>query len=267
MYEFWMLALLLLAGVIATRWIRGAPIRAFFDRRLVLVAGLALYIGTWQMIILREFPKSLVAWFPSWAPLVAIVLGVGFSTAFTRCGWTPRTRSVMAVVLAAVLVAPCLIVRHPLLPSGPQAEAAPLRDLAAAAAHLGRLIPAGSRVFLWGDSLPLYLAGITPYLRQIHSPFTLAVADDRAVIERSGLWGRQEMQAWLGSDAAYAVLERRVVEHYQQRAPARLTEIQELLQEHFVRLEGVEDYPWFVYDVYARRRVPERRAARTEGSP
>lgn len=267
MYEFWMLALLLLAIVILTRWMRGLPIRAFFsDRRVNLLAALVAYIGIWQVLILWSFLKSFVAWFPSWSPLVAILLGVGFSTAFTAGGWTMRARGVVVVMLAAIFVAPSLIVRHPLLPSGPQADSVPLRDLSAAAAHLGRLIPPGSNVFLWGDSLPLYMAGITPYLRQIHSPFTLAVVDDRAAIEKNGLWGRQEMQTWLRREATHAVLEQRITDHYQHRAPARLAEIRELLDEHFVWLDRVEDYPWFLYDVYGRRPPTDRRGVSEGGT-
>lgn len=266
MYEFWVLALALLAMLILLHRFRGLPTRPFFeDRRLNLLGALAVYIGVWQVIILREFPKALVAWFPSWAPLVAIVLGAGFATAFARGGFTRTGRAALATVLALIMLAPTFIIRHPLLPSGAAAAASPLRDLSAAADHFGRLIPSGSTVFLWGDPLPLYLAGLTPYLRQIHSPFTLAAEEDRAAIEESGLWGQQEMQAWLGRDAQYAVLEQRVVDHYRHRAPDRLAEVERLLEQNFVRLERVEDYRWFAYDVYVRRAATDRRTATGSG--
>src|SRR5262249_26230892 len=81
------------------------------------------------------------------------------------------------------------------------AAAKPLRDMTAAAVRLRALVPQGARVFLIGDSLIPYLAGITPYLQQIHSTNTLAVVQERRGIEKGGLWGDREMELWLTKDA------------------------------------------------------------------
>lgn len=251
-YEFWILALAFLVVLILIRRVRGMPARTFFESSWVrIIAGLAIYLAIWQIFILRDYPRAFIAWFPSWAPLVAIVLGVEFTTVLTQRDWGPPARAVIATILAALVVLPMAIVRHPLLPM--ERDARPLHDLSASAAHFGRLVPAGSKVFLWGDSLPLYLAGVTPYLRQIHSANTLALREDRVAIEKSGLWGERELETWLGRDADYAVVEQLILDYYGPRAPAQVARITTLLQTHFERLDRVQDYPWFVYDVYRRR--------------
>jgi len=251
-YEFWTLAVTFLAAVIVIRRVRGLEVRAFFENRWVrLLTALAIYLAIWQVFILRDFPRALIGWFPSWAPIVAIVLGVEYSTVLTRRDWPRQARAVIAVIVAVLLVAPMVMIRHPLLPL--ERDARPLRALSASASHFSRLVPAGSKVFLWGDSLPPYMAGITPYLRQIHSAYTLALVENRAAIEKCGLWGGREIETWLGSDADYAIVEPRILDDYRPRASAQVARITALLETSFEKLDRVQDYPWFVYDVYRRR--------------
>jgi hypothetical protein len=190
----------------------------------------------------------------SWAPLVAIVLGVGFATVLHQSlGWR-ALRFASLAVLAVCCVGPTLIIRHPLLPSGADAAALPLRDLNSAAEHLRRLIPVDAKVFLWGDSLPVYLAERKPYLQQIHSVYTFSVVDNPELIGKSGMWGRREMQLWLGTDADYALLEPTIVDEFRARWPARVQELQTLLDQNFRRVDRVQEFRWTVFDVYERRR-------------
>jgi hypothetical protein len=260
MYEFWWLAAVVLTGLLVAAWWRGRPVRAFVgDWNLRLVAGGIVYIALFQVLILWDFPKAFVAWFPSFAPLVPVLLGTGFALVLSVGGWRTGGRLAIGAVLVALLVAPAVIIRHPLLPAGPDAAARPIKDLAAAAAHMRELVPPGARVFLLGDSLIPYLAGSTPYLQQIHSMNTLAVVQELRGIEKSGLWGDREMELWLSKDADYVVIEPQEVDSLATRHPGQIARFRALLAEHFERIGRIDDYRWFVYDVYARRgRAPTR---------
>ncbi len=260
MHEFWWLAAVVLAGLlVAARW-RGRPVRAFArDWRARLVAGGIVYIALFQVLILWDFPKAFVAWFPSFAPLVAVLLGSGFALVLNEGGWRAGGRWAIGAVLVALMIAPAVVIRQPLLPAGQDAGARPIRDLDAAAAHMRKLVPPGARVFLLGDSLIPYLAGSTPYLQQIHSMNTLAVVQERRGIEKGGLWGDREMETWLSTDADYVVIEPQEIDYLATRRPRQIARFRALLAEHFERIGRIDDYRWFVYEVYARRgRAPAR---------
>lgn len=255
MYEFWALAALLLCLVVVSRRLRGRATGIFFaDRRVLWLTGLIVYIMFWQVLILWRFPKAVVGWFPSFAPLVAVLLGVGFARLLALPDLGRRARGIAMAALVAFMLAPMIIVRHPLLVSGADAGAAPLRDLEAAAAHFRRDVKPGAKVFLWGDSLPLYLAGILPYLRQIHSTNTYALVEDRVAIQKSGLWGREEMERWLSAEADYVVLEPRTLEQYRVRHPDHMARFDALLRRHFDLVDTIGDYRWQVFELYARHR-------------
>jgi 4-amino-4-deoxy-L-arabinose transferase-like glycosyltransferase len=254
MYEFWVLALLLLGGLLILCWLRGMPVRAFVgDARLRLVAAGIAYITLFQIVIMWDFPKAIAAYFPSYAPLVALLLGVGFALVLRDAQWRPVERLSIVAALILVVIAPAVIVRHPLLPSGADAGAKPVRDLTAAATHMRALVSPGARVFLLGDSLIPYLAGSAPYLQQIHSTNTLAVTQERHEIEKGGLWGDREMEFWLSKDADYVVVDPQVVDYLATRHPEQIARFRSLLAEHFDRIGRVDDYRWLVYDIYVRR--------------
>jgi hypothetical protein len=259
MYEFWALALLVLAGLLILCWWRGRPIRAFLeDNRTRLIAAGIVYITLSQVLILWDFPRTIVAWFPSYAPLVAVLLGGGFALVLRDGGWRSGGRIAIGSALGLLLVAPAVVIRHPLLPAGADAAARPNQDLVAAAAHMRALVPPEAHVFLLGDSLIPYLASSTPYLQQIHSTNTLAVVQERRGIEKGGLWGDREMELWLSKDANYVVIQPQVVDGLAVRRPGQIARFRELLTEHFERVGQVGDYHWFVYDVYARRSLEPR---------
>ena len=83
---------------------------------------------------------------------------------------------------------------------------------------------------------------------------TYALVEDRVGIEKSGLWGRKEMEEWLGRDADYVVLEPRTLEQYRERHPDHMARFDALLREHFELIDRVDEYPWQVFEIYARRR-------------
>jgi 4-amino-4-deoxy-L-arabinose transferase-like glycosyltransferase len=255
MYEFWALAALLLCLIVAMRRLGGRATGGIFsDGWTVWIAVLIVYIGCWQVLILWKFPKAVVGWFPSFAPLCAVLLGVGFARLLSLPDLGRRGRVITTAALVILFLAPVIIVRHPLRVSGADAHAAPLQDLEAAAAHFRRDVKPGAKVFLWGDSLPLYLAGILPYLQQIHSTNTYALVEDRVAIEKSGLWGRKEMERWLSTDADYVVLEPRTLDEYRARHPEHMARLDALLREHFDLVDKIEDYRWQGFELYARRR-------------
>ena len=255
MYEYWSLAALLLCAVLIIRRLRGLEIRVVFaDYRVRLLAALLVYIAAWQVLILWKFPKAFVGWFPSFAPLAAILLGVGFARVFGLPDLGRGARRITATLLVLLMAVPMIIVRHPLLVPAGEAGPAPLPALSAAAAHFKKNVNPGAKVFLWGDSFPLYLAGILPYLRQIHSTNTFAVVEDRVAIQKSGLWGREEMERWLSSDADYVVLEPHALVQYRARYPNLMARFDSLLRQHFELIDKIEDYRWQVFELYARRR-------------
>lgn len=254
MYECWTLAALLLGAILTIRRLKGMPApAAFADGRVRLLAALLVYIAAWQVLILWKFPKAFVGWFPSFAPLTAILLGVGFGRILGRRDFGRGARRVTAVVLVLLMAAPIMVVRHPLLVPAGEAGPAPLAALRAAGAHFKRDVKPGAKVFLWGDSFPLYLAGVLPYLRQIHSTNTFAVVEDRAAIQKSGLWGLQEMERWLSTDADYVVLEPLTLEQYRARYPDLMAKFDAMLRRHFELVETIADYRWQVFELYSRR--------------
>lgn len=254
MYECWTFAALLLCAIVIVRQLKGLETpHVFADRRVALLAALLVYIAAWQVLILWKFPKAFVGWFPSFAPLAALLLGVGFARVFGLPDFGRGARRITAALLVLLMIVPMIIVRHPLLVPAGEAGVAPLPALRAAGDHFKKLVKPGAKVFLWGDSFPLYLAGILPYLRQIHSTNTFAVVEDRVAIQKGGLWGREEMERWLSTDADYVVLEPQTLEPYRARYPDVMARLDTLLRQHFELLDTIEDYRWQTFRLYARR--------------
>jgi MFS family permease len=257
MYEFWMLALAVLAGALVLAAVRGrSPSELRRNRPLLLLAAFFAYVSISQVIVFLDRLKQYVAYFPSWAPILAILLGVGYSALLSRPGESSWTRRGIIATLAISLTAPVFVVRHPLLPSGAERGLVASERLEAAVHHVEHVIPPNARVFLWGNSMILYLAGRDPYLQQIYSNDTLAAVEDRGVIPTHGLWGLGEIETWLSVDADYAVVQTSLLEQYRATRTAQIERIQTLLSEHFIRVDRIEEYPWFVFDVYARRVTP-----------
>src|SRR5215471_17531498 len=187
MYETWFAAaaVLCFARLTSARSEAAEPADRGRDATVALLAFF-IYVALSQVVLFANRLPQFPAYFPSWAPLAAVLLGVGFARLLEDPHQAPwRRRFVLAIVVFVILY-PAMVVRHPLLPVPPVRPAA-MVQLRLATRHFERLIPPGSRVFLWGNSLPLYLAKSDPYLQQIYSDELLAAVEDTEAIRRNGL--------------------------------------------------------------------------------
>jgi hypothetical protein len=254
MYEFWALAIAVPLVVVIVRAARGKGLGHLFGNHVLSALVVFLgYVAISQLLIFLDRLKQYGAYFPSWAPLVPVVLGVVYSRLLSIPDLGHWTRRGLLVFLVVTLAASTVIVRHPLLP--PSSERYPVANtrLSAAVAHLRGIVRPHSTVFLWGNSLPLYLAGQDPYLQQIYSNETLTAVEDPHIVRTHGLWGMAEIDQWLSADAEYAVIQPSLFKAYEASRRAPIERIRALLDQHFVRIDRVDDYPWFVFDVYERR--------------
>jgi hypothetical protein len=75
------------------------------------------------------------------------------------------------------------------------------------------------------------------------------------VLHRSGLWGRNDIEAWLDSQAPFAIVQSsrltawRAVETYRPLAER----IDEILSSRFRLVAEIDDYPLGLYRLYKRR--------------
>jgi hypothetical protein len=233
-YAFWFLATVVIAwGWLVSR--KDVPVRACPRAPLVFLGGLAIYALLWQVAILWRYPASVPAWATTFAPLWAVVLGVGAS-ALLGSGTRPRVKTAVVVVLVVVFAVSPARARHPSMPLVPPPATTPTA-LAHDASLINAVMPPGARVFLVGGSMAPYLAGVSPYPQQIIHPWTLVPSTDERAISRSGLWGPRQIERWLSRDAPYAIIYPEVlhgwygsVESYQ----PLVRQIEVLLDQHYV---------------------------------
>src|SRR5262249_48794661 len=80
---------------------------------------LFIYVALSQVVLFANRLPQFPAYFPSWAPLAAVLLGVGFARLLEDPHQAPwRRRFVLAIVVLVILY-PAMVVRHPLLPVPP----------------------------------------------------------------------------------------------------------------------------------------------------
>jgi len=159
-----------------------------------------------------------------------------------------------------VLISPWVHRQHN-LPRRIAASDSPLVTLPTIATQLAALLPAGdTRIFYLADPMPLHLAGRRSYLQQFNQErwgFTTLQAPER--YRRVGMWGPAEVEAWLGGDARYAVLESDTVTFYRNRPRYRpiLDRIDALLAERFTRIGEIRGRGDDTFVVFrANERVP-----------
>ena len=256
-YESW--TLLSLGVVLALIVVRafGRPL-AFPAARMetALVAGLYGWTLLWHYVIFRLNFKWVIAYFPDFAPLAAVLLGVATATLLTSVDLPRLSRGILLVGLVAGLTISVVVVRNPLLPTPlPRPfRGDPIQLMERSVARLRALVPAGSRVFLFGQSMPVYLAGLRMYVPQIMSTGTLAAGDqDPWLVARNGLWGLAEVERWLGVEAQYALISPQFLQASESDRPESVGRIRELLQQRFEFVARVDDASWYVYEVYRRR--------------
>ena len=221
----------------------------------LLIAILVYGVACSFLAVAAQNLKLGIAYFPAYAPLAAVLLGIGFGHLLSGRQISAPARLVGVAALCVALIISVVTPRQPLLPPHP---GRPFRDdaitrLDGLARALERTIPAGSRIFLLGDSMPLYLADRLPYLRQILHPATLAAHDDDPwLVARNGVWGRDQIEEWLARDATYAVIAPRWVEAFRPNRTRNIERIEELLAANFSRIAILDDYFGIPYHVYRR---------------
>lgn len=181
-YKVW---LLLAAGALlapsALRACRG-PLILF----VALVGG--------HLLVLANHPTWGVAYIVSFLPLLAVWLGVA---------WASQARPWRLALLPVVALAP-LVSPSPFLPRAVVWSVARANDVAD---DLRQRVPAGAHMFLFGSAVPLYLADRPPYLRQVSHLYAVSDNPNTLELQRSGQWGAHEIGAWLGHEAAYALID------------------------------------------------------------
>lgn len=267
-YEFWVLASVVLVALLLWRSRIGRPApRWAGNPKVLLLAGLFAYLLLAQFLIFTWSWKWVGLYFLSFAPLVPILLGTGFSGLLAAT--LPRSwgRRLLAVVLTCLLLPPLFFVRNPLLPIGELRARDPFAAAHRAAAHLARVVPSDARVFFFGMNPVYYLSGLPhTYLQQVYmwDQFPRIQVEDW-VARRSGFVPPSDMRDWLSSDATYAVIDLALVQ--QQRATAGPgapeNEMMALVARHFELIDTVAEYPYTTYAVYRRKASDGRRAGGT----
>ena len=77
---------------------------------------------------------------------------------------------------------------------------------------------------------------------------------DKQRYHRAGMWGADELEGWLGSDARFAVIEPNVLQFYGGRRPyvELVARIDALLARHFTLVETVRAGGDHVFRLYRR---------------
>jgi hypothetical protein len=108
---------------------------------------------------------------------------------------------------------------------------------------------------LLGNPIPAYLAGLRPYYQQIIHTWTLVPSEDDFAVARSGVWGRRQVEEWLGRDAPYALIDLAELDNLEQLESygPLVRQIRTLLERHFTLVATVGEVPWTrVLQVYRR---------------
>lgn len=261
-YLVWLVAGagLFVLAVLARARGRTVPARGLSEMRFIAI--LLVYTLVWQCVILSHYPKSVAAWTASFAALGALVLGY-HAARLLEDGRLPSMgrAAVTFGLLATFLFGPTLST-HANMPRPLPTVSTTIGVLNRDAQAVRDVIPSGSRVFLVGMSVLPYLAHVNPYPQQLVHGWTLVPGGEPAVLHRSGLWGPSDIEAWLGSQARFAIVQVdrlagwRAVEAYRPLAER----IDDLLVSRFSLVAEIDDYPLGVYRLYVRREavVPRR---------
>jgi hypothetical protein len=258
-YESWTLAaagLMAAAAFVAVR--HGVRSLLAWPRAVWLLAGLWSWILLWHFVMWRVNFKIVAAYFPGFAPPLAVLLAVGFASLLRSADLPRLGRGVALATLVVALAVSVMFVRHPLMPRPIPVPffGDSIQQLDQAATSLGALVPAGSPVFLFAQPMPAYLAGLRPYVQQIMSPGgTLAPEGvEPVVVRRNGVWGVAEIERWLGREAPYAIIAPHFLVALSEVRPEGVRRMRELLAERFERVGTIGGSAFPPSDVYRRVR-------------
>ena len=253
-YEFWVLAVVVLIGLAIWQYGPRRVARGLVARpHITILTLLFVYMLLAQFVVFSWNWRWVGLYFLPVAPLVAMILGLGFAALIERAR-PGRPRVVLAVILVVLLAPPVYWARNPLLPIGEAAAADPFGAAHRAGEHLRRLVPADARVFFYGLNAIYYLSGLpATYLQQVYLPDPFAhIAAEDWVLRRSGFVPLSDMRRWLSTEADYAVIDRSMIEPRAQN-PGPEREMQALLDQHFELIGTVDEFVYTPYLVYRRR--------------
>ena len=260
-YEFLLLAAAVAVVLVAWRVIASRRADHYLkEPKLHLVAALFLYLLGFQFVFFHINFKWIGMYAVSFAPLLVTLLGFAYSRLLSDADLSAGFKRALVAFLLAVMALPIYYNRNPVLPIGEMRAADPYGAAHVAAAHLARAVPKDAKVFFFGSAEVYYLSGLpATYFPQVYNFNQLAVLDqDNRVTVRSGFYGMPQVERWLSSDAEYAVISPWALKTYgdlhPEFSPPKVARIQTLLAQHFEFIDRVDEYPYYSYDVYRRKR-------------
>ena len=257
-YAAWMAVLVLVIAVAAWRsrdW--RAALRLWSPPGVALTFWLFWFLTACQFVVLGPYAKQAVGFVGAIAPLLAVAIGCLVAVVVTRFVTSRNARPALLALVAVVVLASPWLHRQHNLPRRIALAETPVATLPKIAARLAARLPAGeTRIFYLADPMPLHLAGRRSYLQQFNQErwgFTSLRDPER--YRRVGMWGPAELEAWLGSDARFAVLESDTVQFYRSRRPYRevMARMDALIAQHFAPVETLEPRPGDRFTVYRRQ--------------
>jgi hypothetical protein len=266
-YEFWVLATALLCVLMVWRW-RARRLPPWTEPRTAVLAAFFVYLLVANFAMFSWNFKWVGLYFASFAPVLPVLLGVGFDTLLADAPPGSWQRRALAVLVACLVVPPLYWVRNPLLPIGAVRASDPFTAVYEAAAELRQAVPARGRVFFYGLNTAYYLSGLPQtYLQMLYNPDAVArPSADEQLLRRFGMVPPDDVERWLTSDADWAVIDVRFFDARSAAPAAAGAEplIREMLSRHFDLVGRVERPPFFVYAIY--RRKPASAEGRRAGS-
>jgi hypothetical protein len=257
-YEFWVLAVAVIAIVEGWRWATRRPLAPWARLHAVqVVAVLLAFMFVANLLMYRWTWKWVGLYFVTFSPLLPVLLGVAFGHRLTETPPASWKRRGLVLVLVALLLPPLYVVRNPLLPTGELLERDPFGAAHVAAQHLRRVVPSEAKVFFYGLNGVYYLSGLPQtYAQQIYKQdqFAMIPVDDW-VLRRSGFVPVSDMTHWLTADAHFAVIDLNFLE-YKLTIPSLGNPealMKTLLARHFERIDTIDEFPMATYGVYRRR--------------
>lgn len=256
-YEFWVLAAAVVGGVEGWRWVtRRSPAPWLRLHSVRMVAALLVFMFVANLLMYRWTWKWVGLYFVTFSPLLPVLLGVAFGHLLTETRPGSWARRGLGLVLAGLLLPPLYFVRNPLLPIGELRAQDPFGAAHVAAKHLRRIVPQDAKVFFYGLNAVYYLSGLPQtYAQQIYKQdqFAMIPADDW-VLRRSGFVPVSDMTSWLTTDADFAVIDVKFLDHKltipSLGNPEGLMTV--LLARHFDRIDTISEFPLATYAVYRR---------------
>ena len=224
----------------------------------MLVAHFLMFWWNWKWVGL---------YFVSFAPVVPVLLGVGFSALLAEAPPRSRRRRLLVAALVGFFVLPLYFVRNPLLPIGEVKAGDPFATAHTVAARLQQVVPRDAKVFYYGLNTAYYLSGLPQtYLQQLYNPDAAARPEvDERVLRRFGFVSPGQLRHWLDIEADFAVIDLRSFDMRSVDASLKGAEglIAERLVRHFDLVETIDRPPFHVYAVHRRKRAePDPHGAR-----